>query len=132
MASIGGFVDHEEMTMFRKSLIAAFAGSLLFAGVAHAHPRLLSTTPAAGSTGAAPRHIDLRFSERLIPRFSGADLTMAHAKAKVAATAALGSDGKTLSVVPAAQLRSGIYRLDYHVVSSDTHRAVGSLVFRVR
>lgn len=118
--------------MFRTTLIVAVAAGALFAGAAQAHPKLLSSTPAARSTGPAPRHIDLRFSERLMPRFSGANLTMTGSNAKIGGAAALGKDRKTLSLVPARPLRPGAYRLDYHVVSTDTHRVAGSLVFSVK
>lgn len=117
--------------MFRKILVTAVAAGTLLAGAAQAHPRLLSSTPAARSTGAAPRRIDLNFSERLMRKFSGADLAMAGAR-KIGATTAVGGSGKTLSLVPVAPLRAGVYQVDYHVVSTDTHRVAGSLVFRVR
>lgn len=67
-----------------------------------------------------------------MPRFSGADLTMVGAHTKIGTASTLVGDGKTLSLVPTAALRAGVYRLDYHVVSTDTHRVTGSLVFRVK
>lgn len=118
--------------MYRKILIAALAASTLLAGAAQAHPKLMSSTPAARSAGAAPRHIDLRFSETLMAKFSGADLTMMGARTKIGVTTALGGGGKTLSVVPSTPLRPGVYRVNYHVVSADTHRVAGNLVFRVK
>ena len=125
--------------MFRKTTVALFAAATLFAGVAQAHPKLLSSTPAAKSTGAAPRQIELHFSEGLMAKLSGADLAMISmpgmamkSPMKMAATATVGSDGKTLSVSPAKPLPAGTYRVDYHIVSVDTHRVTGTLVFRVK
>jgi len=124
--------------MFRKTTAALFAAAMLFAGAAEAHPKLLSSTPVARSTGPAPRQIALHFSERLIAKLSGADLLKLSAPGavmrtamKMAATATVGADGKTLSVVPARPLPAGSYRLDYRIVSVDTHRVTGTLLFRV-
>jgi methionine-rich copper-binding protein CopC len=125
--------------MFRKMTVAAFISVTLMAGAARAHPKLLSSTPAPNSTVAAPQHADLQFSEGLMANFSGADLLMVDMPGmamktpmKMSATATVGSDGKTLSVVPARPLAAGTYRVDYHVVSTDTHRVTGSITFRVK
>ncbi|WP_426265245.1 copper homeostasis periplasmic binding protein CopC [Sphingomonas sp. PWP1-2] len=124
--------------MYRKTAVALFAAATLFAGVAQAHPKLLSSTPAAKSTGAAPRRIELHFSEGLMAKLSGADLAMTSMPGmamktpmKMAGTATVGADGKTLFVLPAKPLPKGTYRVDYHVVSVDTHRVTGTLVFRI-
>ncbi len=125
--------------MFRKTTVAAFAAITLMASAAEAHPKLLSSTPVANSTVAAPQHVEFQFSESLMAKFSGADLLMVDMPGmamktpmKMSATASVGSDGKTLSVVPAKPLATGTYRVDYHVVSIDTHRVTGSLMFRVQ
>ena len=124
--------------MFRKTTVALFAAAALFAGAAQAHPKLLSSTPAAQSTGSAPRQIELHFSEGLMAKLSGADLAMVSmpgmamkSPMKMTVTATLAADGKTLSVLPAKPLTAGTYRVDYHVVSVDTHRVTGTLVFRI-
>ncbi|MEO7689168.1 MAG: copper homeostasis periplasmic binding protein CopC [Sphingomonas sp.] len=125
--------------MFRKTTIALFAAATLFSGAAQAHPKLLSSTPAAQSTGAAPKQIELHFSERLMGKLSGANFAMISMPGmamkmpmKMNVTATVGGDGKTLSVLPLRRLAAGTYRLDYHIVSVDTHRVAGSLVFRIR
>lgn len=112
---------------------------LLTAATAYAHPELVQTTPAANATTAAPARIELRFSERMVEAFSGADLLMVDMPgmkmdkpSKEAATAAVGADGMTLTLIPAKPLRTGTYRVDYHVVSTDTHRITGSFSFRVK
>ncbi|MGY4398429.1 methionine-rich copper-binding protein CopC [Sphingomonas sp. UYAg733] len=125
--------------MFRKMTVAAIAATAFFAGPAQAHPKLVSSTPAANANGVAPKHVDLHFSEKLMAKFSGAELVMVDMPGmamktpmKMPATASVGGDGKTLSVVPARPLPAGTYRVDYHIVSTDTHRVTGSLVFRVK
>lgn len=126
--------------MFRKTVFAvAMAASAFSATAALAHPKLNSATPAADSVVAAPTRIQLIFSEAIVAQFSGLDLTMTEmpgmkmgpmkmngVKATVAA------DGKTLVAALAKPLPVGTYKLDYHVVSADTHRIQGSYTFKVQ
>ncbi len=111
---------------------------LAVASAAHAHPELVSATPAPNATVAKPARVDLRFSERLMPKFSGADLMMtgmkgtAHPPMKVAATAAVAADGYTLVVTPRSPLGAGTYSVAWRVVSADTHRITGTHVFAVK
>ena len=125
--------------MKRLILANLLAAGLLTAATANAHPALVQSTPAANATTAAPARIELRFSERLVEAFSGADLLTVDMPgmkmdkpSKEAATAAIGADGMTLILTPAKPLPAGTYRVDYHVVSTDTHRVTGSFTFRVK
>jgi len=105
-----------------------------------AHPKLVSSTPAASATVGATNRLTLTFSERLMPRLSGVDLAMTgmpgmanHAPMKIGGTTtAVGEDGKTLIVTLARPLTAGSYKVDWHAVAADTHRIVGSLTFTVR
>ena len=109
---------------------------LSIAGTAHAHPKLLSVSPAANAAVAPPAHIDLQFSEKLMPAFSKADLTMAAMPGmgamKIASATAVAADGKTLVVTPKARLARGRYIIDWHVVSTDTHKVAGRTGFAVK
>lgn len=136
---VGAIADDAEASM--KSFIAACAviAGVLVGTAAQAHPELVQTTPAANATTASPAKIELRFSERLVPEFSGADLFMVDMPgmkmdqpSKEAATTALGADGITLTVTPTKPLAAGSYRVDYHVVSTDTHKMTGTFSFRVK
>jgi methionine-rich copper-binding protein CopC len=116
-------------------MVAAMSG--LIACVAEAHPRLLGTNPAANATVPAPRSIQLRFSERLIGQFSGADVVKlapgGRPASKIDTTRAkLSADGRSFTIVPSSQLLSGTYQLAWHAVSTDTHRVQGIYLFRVR
>jgi methionine-rich copper-binding protein CopC len=124
-----------------KHLILAglLATGLLTGARAHAHPELVQTTPVANATTAAPARIELRFSERMVEAFSGADLLMVDMPgmkmdepSKEAVTVAVGADGMTLTLTPAKPLPAGTHRVDYHVVGADTHRVTGSFTFRVK
>lgn len=104
-----------------------------------AHPKLLSATPADKATVKGVSQATLKFSETLVGPVSGADLVvtsmagMAHSPSKVAGIkSALAADGKTLVITFPRALAPGTYKLDWHVVSTDTHRVTGSYGFTVR
>lgn len=116
------------------------AGLLGFSAPALAHPRLLRTTPAANATIAAPTRITLAFSERLIAPMSAGDLvviaTPNHTKMAptkiVGVTPGIAGGGKMLVLALKRKLAPGSYRLNWHVVSVDTHRVQGTLNFKVK
>ena len=106
---------------------------------AFAHPRLLSATPAANSATAPTARVQLVFSDRLVQQFSGADVVMTampgmkmHGPMRMQGQASLAEDGKTLVVTFAKPLPKGSYRVDWRVVSADTHRVQGNYSFEVR
>jgi methionine-rich copper-binding protein CopC len=122
--------------------ISAFlvaAAVSLSAGPVLAHPKLASATPAANATVKATKQIELRFSEKLVPAFSGANVVMTsmpgmadHGEMKVGAKAAVGKDGKSMVITLAKPLAAGDYRVDWYAVAGDTHRIKGSHSFKVR
>ena len=122
----------------RRVFLPAALALLGIAGVAQAHPKLLSASPAPNATVTKPARLTLQFSEKLMPKFSGADLVMTghggtgHAPMKVAAVATVGGDGRTLIVTPRAPLAAGRYSVAWHVVSADTHRVSGNIAFAVK
>lgn len=121
--------------MYRSTLLAA-AALVAFSGTAYAHPKLVSASPAANATVATPEHVELHFSEKLMPAFSAADLVMAAMPGmgamKMSSTAKLGPDGETLIITPATRLPAGHYLINWHVVSTDTHKVAGSYAFAVK
>lgn len=126
--------------MFRKAAFAVvMAASVFSATAALAHPKLNTATPAADSVVAAPTKIQLVFSETLVAQFSGIDLTMTEMPGMKmgpmkmnGVKASVGADGKTLVATLAKPLPVGTYKVDYHVVSADTHRIQGSYTFKVQ
>lgn len=124
----------------KKYLLPAAALMLGIAAPALAHPKLVSATPAANTAVSSTNVITLSFSERLLPRLSGVEVTMIgmpgmanHAPMKIAGLkTAIGEDGKTLVTRFPRPLAAGTYKVDWHVVSADTHRINGSLTFTVR
>ena len=126
--------------MFRRTAFAvAMAASVFAATAVQAHPKLSSATPAADTVVAAPTKIQLVFSEALVEQFSGIDLTMTEMPGMKmgpmkmnGVKATLAPDGKTLVATLAKPLTAGTYKLDYHVVSTDTHRSQGGYTFKVK
>lgn len=115
------------------------AASVFAATAVQAHPKLSSATPAADTVVAAPTKIQLVFSEALVEQFSGIDLTMTEMPGMKmgpmkmnGVKATLAPDGKTLIATLAKPPTAGTYKLDYHVVSTDTHRIQGGYTFKVK
>ena len=124
-------------TLMRRVTVPAVLAFLAVASAAQAHPKLLAASPAANATVGRPGRVELRFSERLMPIFSGADLMMGMAGAnrgslKIASTAAVARDGRTLVITPKSPLAAGRYSVAWHVVSVDTHRVAGTYGFAVK
>lgn len=122
--------------------IPHLAGSIavilaLSAAPALAHPKLVAATPAAKATVSNVKQLSLTFSETLVAPVSGVALTMTgmanHAPMKIAGIkTSVAKDGKTLVASLAKPLAPGAYKLDWHAVSTDTHRITGTLSFTVR
>ncbi len=106
--------------------------ALMTAGAANAHAHLVTAAPAANSTGASPSQVRLTFSEALEPKFSGFEVDMADGMKMNIAVTADPADAKTLVGVVKTPLPAGGYRVQWHAVSSDTHRMTGSFSFTVR
>lgn len=124
------------------SLISALtaASAMLISTAAMAHPRLVSSQPAANSEVSRPTTISLTFSERLVPQFSNFDLVMTgmpgmsnHAPMKIQGyTPQVSADGKTLSARLPRPLPAGHYELTWRAVAADTHRINGKFNFTVK
>lgn len=125
---------------FTLSLLAATA--LVAAAPAIAHPKLLSSTPAANATVKPTAKVELRFSERLVAKLSSAQVVMTgmpgmpgmadHPPMPMQGRAAIAPDGNTLVVTFARPLAAGTYKVAWQVVSADTHKITGSFDFKVR
>lgn len=128
--------------------IRTIAASLAAVAVAAAtpalaHPRLLRAVPAQSANAGYVREISLTFSETLIAPLSGFDVVMTgmpttspsktHAAMKVSGVrASLAPDRKTLRASLAHPLPAGRYDVNWHAVSTDTHRVSGKISFTVR
>ncbi len=105
----------------------------LFGTAARAHPEFQSAEPAAGATiTTSPKQIRITFNENVIPQFSGVEVRDQTGKAITIGKATIDPANKRLLVVPVEEpLPPGDYKVEWHAVSSDTHRVKGNYTFSV-
>lgn len=119
-------------------LVAPALAMLALPGAALAHPKLLSSNPAANTAVAKPTKLMLTFSETLVAPLSGIELVMTgmpgmanHAPMPIKGfTTAV--TGKVLTVTFPRALPAGSYQLKWHAVAGDQHRIEGQYAFTVR
>ncbi len=135
------FIHQWSLKVIRISRLAmAAVAALSLISNATAHARLLTTSPAADAAVTSPSELTLVFSETLSADFSGVELamltmpgmTMDQPMVIEGIAVAVGTDGKTLVATPAEPLGAGRYKLNWHVVTTDTHRIEGVLEFEVK
>jgi methionine-rich copper-binding protein CopC len=114
------------------SSLAAAAAITLVASQAQAHAHLVKASPAADATVGAPTALQLQFSEKLEPKFSGVDLMTLKGEAVAVSSTVDGKDGKSLAATPKAPLKPGAYMVMWHVVSADGHKMKGDYNFTVK
>lgn len=119
---------------FRNAFAAAIsAAALLVAGSASAHAHLVTSTPAANTTVAAPKSISLTFNEKLTPAFSKFELSMpAMNGMKVTMKTTVSKDHLTIIGTPKAKLMPGAYLITWHAASDDGHKMDGTVNFTVK
>jgi hypothetical protein len=113
--------------------IAAVIG-VSVAGQAFAHAHLQSAVPAENSAvTASPSELDLKFSEGLNLKFSGAKVTGPDKAAVSTGDAKLGAGDDTTLIVPVpTPLAPGVYNVEWHALSTDGHKTTGSYSFTVK
>lgn len=110
-----------------------FLSSTLVTPSVLAHAHLKQQIPAADSLVTAPKALTLNFSEGIEPGFSGVVVTDAQKQVIRTGTATRDEKNKAQLTVPLEQtLTSGIYQVDWHVVSVDGHKTAGSYHFSVK
>jgi methionine-rich copper-binding protein CopC len=100
---------------------------------AFAHAHLQSATPPVdGTIDTAPSSVTLSFTEALEARFSSIEVKDAAGKrVDDGKPHREGGDGKRLSI-GLGKLAPGVYTVDWHATSIDTHRTEGSFHFTVK
>jgi methionine-rich copper-binding protein CopC len=103
---------------------------LLFrTGPAFAHSELERAQPAAGSTvRQPPSEVAIWFSQKLEPAFS--TIMVRNAAGQRVDTSKTRHDGNVMRV-PLTPIGGGTYRVNWRVLSVDTHRTQGSFSFKV-
>lgn len=103
--------------------------------LALAHAGLVRSTPTAGATVAPTQQVELQFNERVMPRATRIELSMAHGRMQMAVPSTsqdVAEDGHTLRVRFAKPLSAGDYRLQWRAVGEDNHPMTGEYRFRVK
>ncbi|MCI1270085.1 MAG: copper homeostasis periplasmic binding protein CopC [Sphingobium sp.] len=130
---------------FAHSLLAPAALAIAALGLAapqlaNAHTALVSSSPAANATVAAPTKIELRFNEAIIGATARTEIAMtgmpgmgSHAPMPITGfTAQLGKDRKSMTLLLRRPLSAGTYRVTWTAAGADTHRMSGNFSFTVR
>ena len=116
----------------RTTLVLAAVLSLA-AGAADAHARLITGSPKAGATVAAPKELKLTYSESIVP--GGSSVSVADTKGAPVATGALSLDpkNKRVVIVPVTgKLAAGAYKVDWSMKTEDGHTMTGGFGFKVK
>lgn len=111
----------------------AFALALsLHTGAAFAHAALVSQSPANGTAVPVPAQVILTFTEAVTLDFTGIALKGADGKDLQTGAATLSADGLTLTVPIPADMTAGAYTVEWHALSEDGHKSLGTYIFTVK
>ena len=104
------------------------------AGLAQAHTQLRMSVPAAGAVmDTAPTEIQLQCHKKIEANISHISVESRGGQAVAIEPAAADPNDKSAGVVRLAEpLRSGTYKVNWRVISVDTHKVKGSFTFQVR
>jgi methionine-rich copper-binding protein CopC len=99
---------------------------------AFAHPRLVSAVPAvAGTVRSAPSEVTLRFNERLEAAFTSVVIRDSEGKQVDKGDAKLDKSDRKILRVSVPPLAPGMYKVEWHAMSADTHKIEGDFTFNV-
>jgi copper resistance protein C len=116
------------------AVLGALLGAAAFASTASAHALLKKAVPAVGGTvNASPAEIRLSFSEGVEPRFSGIALASEGGTSVTLGKSNVDPSDNSTLIAPIPQpLKPGVYTVNWHAVSVDTHKTQGSFQFTVQ
>ncbi|MBV6307239.1 copper homeostasis periplasmic binding protein CopC [Candidimonas humi] len=107
--------------------------AMLAAPAAFAHAHLKSQVPAADSVAAAaPKTIELHFSEGVEPAFTGISMQGPGAAVKLGKPAVDAHDKAVLRVPVQGAMPAGRYVVNWHAVAVDGHKTKGQYSFSVK
>jgi methionine-rich copper-binding protein CopC len=123
------------MSTQRTIIVLAASAALILSGAvsALAHAHLVRATPAAGGTvQTAPSEVTLHFSEKLEAKFSSVVVHDAAGKQVDKGDGTVDKSDRTLMRVQLQQpVAPGVYKVEWKVMSADTHKVDGSFTFKV-
>jgi copper resistance protein C len=116
------------------AILAASATLVLSGNVtALAHAHLVRATPAVGGTVQMPlSEVTLRFNERLEGKFSSVVVRDSTGKQVDKGDGTVDRNDRTLMRVQLQQpVAPGVYKVEWKVMSADTHKVDGNFTFKV-
>ena len=123
------------MMTFGRSILGCAVGAamtLSAATTAFAHAHLVRATPAMGSTiHEAPAEVLLRFNEKLETAFSSVVVRDSAGKQVDKADAQVDKADRLQMRVSLPPLSPGTYKVEWRVMSADTHKVNGNFSFVV-
>ncbi|HEV2530400.1 copper resistance protein CopC [Phenylobacterium sp.] len=116
----------------RKTYLIAGVAIALWAGQASAHARLLHAAPRVGATVAqSPSELRLAFSESIDPAQSSVSLSGPHGLVALGRLRLDAADKRIAVATVPVRLAPGAYRVQWSVISLDTHHTEGDFRFKV-
>ena len=113
-------------------ILSLTAAACLISSAAFAHAFLDRASPAVGSAVAgSPPSIALTYTEPVEPLFSTVQVTDTSGNRMDAGKPVPQDDGRVLQV-PLKKLPPGVYTVEWHVTSVDTHKTEGHFTFTVK
>ncbi len=122
------------MSVQRKANVLVAAAVLLLGGAASAlaHAHLVRAVPAAGgSVTTAPTEVTLRFNEKLESAFSSVVVRDAAGKQIDKGDGTVDKKDRMVIRVSLPTLEPGVYKVEWRVMSADTHKVNGDFTFKV-
>lgn len=115
--------------------LACAAASLVLAGAAasaQAHALLRKAVPGVGSTvQVPPNELDLFFSEAVEPSLCHVAVHDTMGMDMAAGPPATASDNPKKLIAKLKPLAAGVYTVEWHAISVDTHKTDGTFTFTV-
>lgn len=119
------------------ALAAIIAVPVAMPTIASAHTKVVSSTPAPGSTVARPRVVTLTFSEALLPPTAAASIVMTampgmanHSPMVIRNfTTSWSNSNRTMTLKLRQPLRAGTYEVRWQAAGADGHRMNGTVNF---
>jgi len=116
----------------KRTIVILFLIVLSGAARVEAHAFLKDAEPRVGSTvQTSPGEVRIRFTENIEPAFSSIQVFDASGKEVDKRDVHLDRSDRAVLHVSLPQLKAGIYKVVWRVVSVDTHVTNGSFTFRV-
>ena len=102
------------------------------ASLAQAHAKVESTTPTADSSVSSPKMIQVHFNEAVETKLSSIKLAASDGTSVPIMSMNDAKDPTTLSIMPDAPLKAGLYKVTWSAVSDDGHKTQGTFRFTVQ